>query len=405
VKNLALDGGVSVRTTPYPQWPQWDMREEQALLAVLHSGNWWRVEGTQVKAFEREFAAAHDADYGIAVTNGSAALEVCLRAADLKWGDEVITTPYTFIATATACLLVGVIPRFVDILPDTWNLDPAQIEALITPRTRAIMPVHLGGEPADMDSLRQIADAHDLLLIEDSAQAHGAAWKGQKVGALGHMGTFSFQNSKNMTGGEGGIIVSNHQEWGDRCWSVMNVGRRRDGGWYEHIGLASNYRLSEWPAAVLRIQIERLEEQSAIRSSNGKYLARSLGQVEGLNAIPGDCRVTRNAYHLFKMIYDPTAFGGRDAAMFVQAMKAEGIPMSAGYPQPLNESSVIIDRVARIQQALGLDAYPAHDLPVCQEVCRNGVWLPQYLLLAERGDLDDVVRAANKIQCIWRATS
>jgi len=152
----------------------------------------------------------------------------------------------------------------------------------------------------------------------------------------------------------------------------------------------------------LRIQLERLEEQSAIRSRNGEYLARALTQVEGLDAIPGDSRVTRNAYHLFKMIYDPAAFGGHDAAFFVQAMKAEGIPMSAGYPQPLNESPVIIDRIARIHQALGLDTHPVRELPVCQEVCRNGLWLPQYLLLAERDDLDDVVRAAIKIQRIWR---
>jgi dTDP-4-amino-4,6-dideoxygalactose transaminase len=170
---------------------------------------------------------------------------VCLRAAGLEWGDEVITTPYTFVATANACLLVGAIPRFVDVLPATWNIDPAAIEAAITPRTRAIIPVHIGGEPADMDAIGEIAARHDLLLIEDACQAHGAAWRGRRVGALGQMGCFSFQASKNVTGGEGGMIVTDDEAWADRCWSVTNVGRRRHGAWYEHEGLASNYRQSD----------------------------------------------------------------------------------------------------------------------------------------------------------------
>ncbi len=171
---LAIDGGSPLRAAPYPAWPQWDEREEQALLATLRSGAWWAPEGTQVKKLEEEFAAYHDARYGVAVTNGSAALEVCLRAANIDLGDEVITTPYTFIATANCCLLTGAIPKFVDILPDSWNLDPRQIEAAITPRTKAIMPVHIAGEPADMDAINAIAQKHGLRRMGPSGA--GARW-------------------------------------------------------------------------------------------------------------------------------------------------------------------------------------------------------------------------------------
>ncbi|MBC7236490.1 MAG: DegT/DnrJ/EryC1/StrS family aminotransferase [Chloroflexi bacterium] len=398
---LAIDGGTPLRQRPYPSWPQWDKREEDALLATLRSGNWWAPPGEQVKALEQEFAAYHQARYGVAVPNGSAALEVCLRAAGVDWGDEVITTPYTFIATANTCLLVGAIPRFVDILPDTWNMNPAQIEALISPRTKAIMPVHLGGEPADMDAILDIAGRHGLLVIEDACQAHGAIWQGRKVGAIGDMGCFSFQASKNITGGEGGMILTNSEEWAEKCWSVHNVGRQRQGAWYQHIKLASNYRLSEWPAAVLRVQLSRLEEQSQKRAENAAYLAEALAEVEGLDPIPGDPRVTRNAYHLFKIRYDPAGFGGRTAREFAEAIRAEGIPISIGYPEPLSRHRVVAERTAFIREKLGLPAEPQPDCPVCAEVCARGLWLAQNALLGTRQDMDDVARAALKIRSAW----
>ena len=360
---LAIDGGAPMRRRPFPEWPQWDEREERALLDVVRSGQWWSIGGTQVEALQREFAAAHEARFGVAVTNGSAALEVCLRAAGLEWGDEVITTPYTFIATANACLLVGAIPRFVDVSPDTWNIDPAAIEAAITSRTRAIIPVHIGGEPADMDAIAEIAARHDLLLIEDACQAHGAAWRGTRVGALGQMGCFSFQASKNVTGGEGGMIVTNDEEWADRCWSVTNVGRLRQGAWYEHAGLASNYRLSEWAAAVLRVQLTRLEEQAQRRAINGAYLAGALAEVPGLEATRTHPGVSRHAYHLFKIRYLPEHFGGRSAADFAAAMRAEGVPMTVGYPEPLSQSGDGREPAGRHSRAVGAADRGAGSVP------------------------------------------
>jgi len=400
-EKLAVDGGTPLRVRPYPTWPQWDEREETALVDALRSGQWWAPGGTHVKRFESEFATHHDARYGVAVTNGSAALEVCLRAARIDWGDEVITTPYTFIATASSCLLVGAIPRFVDILPDSWNMDPGQIEAAITPRTKAIMPVHFGGEPADMDAICEIARRHGLLVIEDACQAHGAEWRGRKVGAIGDMGCFSFQASKNITAGEGGMILTNDEEWAEKCWSVCNVGRQRSGEWYQHIVLASNYRLSEWAGAVLRVQLARLEEQTKRRCGNAAYLAKALDEVEGLTPLPGDPRVTHNAYHLFKLWYQPEHLSGRSAGEFARAMQAEGIPLKMGYPAPLYESVPVAARTRYIRERLGLPAEPRDHCPVAQEVCVRGLWLPQYVLLGTQRDMEDVVRAALKIQRAW----
>lgn len=399
---LAVDGGEPVRRTPFPHWPQWDEAERAALSAVLASGEWWSMGGPQGDALAREFATLHEAAYGVCCTNGSAALEVCLRAAGLDWGDEVITTAYSFIATANAALLVGAVPRFADILPDTWNLDPAGVEALITPRTRAIIAVHIGGEPADLDALTRIAREHDLVLIEDAAQAHGAAWRGRRVGAIGDMGTFSFQQSKNMTAGEGGMILSNSAAWAERCWSVVNVGRRQDGGWYEHVGLASNYRLTEWQAAILRAQLPRLLAQNAHRQERARQLAEGLAQIGGLTALPGDPRVSANAYHLLKLRYDPAAFGGRSAAEFVRAAQAEGVPFTRGYPAPFGCEELIRRETARICRHLARPLPDDGPWPHCAEACANGLWLPQPVLLGTPRDMESILATVAKIQQAWR---
>ncbi|MHB1318223.1 MAG: DegT/DnrJ/EryC1/StrS family aminotransferase [Anaerolineae bacterium] len=401
VIRLAIDGGVPVRTRPWPVWPVWDEAELAALTETLQSGAWWAPPGTQVQALEREFAAYHEARFAVACTNGSAALEIALRAAGVDWGDEIITTPYTFIATASACLLVGAIPRFADVLQGTWNIDPAAVEDLITSRTRAILPVHIAGEPADMDALRTIAARHQLVLIEDAAQAHGATWQGHKVGALGDMGTFSFQASKNMNAGEGGMVITNDPDLAERCWSVVNVGRQREGAFYQHVGLSSNYRMAEWMGAVLRSQLARLEEQSERRSASAAHLFEALSEVSGLTPVRGDPRVTRSAHHLVRLWYDPAAFGGKSRAEFIQAMNAEGIPLREGYPVPLSRQDVVVRRTAYIRDRLDLPAEPPDDCPVCEQVCEHGLWLAQSVLLGEREDMDDIAEAARRVQDAW----
>src|SRR5918993_629709 len=237
---LALLGGTPVRTKPFPTWPIYGKEEEQALLRTLHSGRWGKVDGSEVKTFERRFADAHAAKHGIAVVNGTVSLRIALLAAGIEPGDEVIIPPYTFFATASAVVEANATPIFADIDRATFNIDPAAIEASVTRRTRAIICVHLGGLPCDMDAIMAVAQRHGLVVIEDAAHAHGSAYKGRPVGAIGHLGSFSFQSSKNMTSGEGGIVVTNDDALADRCRMIHNCGRPVGGAWYEHHVISAN---------------------------------------------------------------------------------------------------------------------------------------------------------------------
>lgn len=401
-EKLAIEGGTPVRDrvrTPWPVWPVYDAEEERALLSVLHSGKWWGVEGDEGKQFEREFAAFQQARFGLVCTNGTAALEIALRALDIGCGDEVIVPPYTFVATASAALTVGATPIFVDIQPDTLNIDPARIEAAITPRTRAIIPVHIAGRPADMDAILALADKHRLAVIEDAAQAHGAEWRGTRVGALGDFGTFSFQASKNLNSGEGGMILSNKESLADAAWSVINVGRIRGGHRYAHQVLGGNFRMTEFQAAVLRTQLRRLPEQTARRTANAQYLRELLLEIPGITLPADDPRITAHAYHLFTFRVDLDRLGDLTYSGFIETLEAEGIPCSDGYV-PLYREGLFTRQSRRegrwCQAGTPID-YTALDLPICEQVCGDTVWLPQTLLLAERREMEDVAAALAKI--------
>lgn len=399
MSKLAINGGEPVRKKPFPTWPVWDEREERALLEVLQSGQWGSLhEDSKVAQFERAFARAHDAQFGRCVPNGTLALEVALRALGIGYHDEVIVPPYTFLATATACLMVGAIPVFVDIDPDTYNIDPTKIEAAITPRTKAIIPVHIGGCPADLNQILEIAHRYGLRVIEDACQAVGASWKGRRVGAIGDLGCFSFQSSKNITAGEGGVILTNDEELAERCWSIRNCGRTRHGAWYAHQLLGGNYRMTEWQAAVLLAQLTRLEELAHKREENARYLAAKLAAIEGIAPQKRDPWVTQHAYHLFIFRYDASAFDGLPRERFLSALKAEGIPCSPGYI-PLYRLPAIRDGVSNLKKALG---EPVADLPVCpvtEKACdTEGVWLSQNMLLGTREDMDDIAAAILKVK-------
>ena len=399
---LAILGGTAIRTASFPTWPIWDERERHALTATLESGIWGVApDGANVTAFEEAFAKVHDAAYGQAVFNGSVGLQVALRAIDIDYGDEVIIPAYTFLATATACLMAGAVPVFVDIDPGTYNMDPDAMEAAITPRTRAIVPVHIGGLPADLDRILAVARRHGLPVIEDACQAHGAAWNGRRVGAHGELGCFSFQSSKNINAGEGGIIVTDREDLAERCWSVHNCGRVRDGRWYQHEILGGNYRMTQWQAAVLLAQLTRFEELARVREENGRYLARRLEEIEGFDAQARDPRVTQHGYHLFISRYDPAAFDGLPRERFLEALAAEGIPCSEGYV-PLYRMPAIQDGVRRLKRAVGqTGGYPdvLPDCPVTERACTTeGVWFTQNMLLGTRADMDDIAAAVRKVQ-------
>lgn len=402
----AIEGGTPVRTMPWPKWPVYDETELAALRQALESGQWWWV-GAQdagrgmVIDFERKWAEYQHAKYAICVPNGTIAIEAALRAAGVGCGDEVIVPPYTFIATATAVLSVGGTPVFADIEADTYLIDPASVEAVCTARTRAVIPVHIAGCPADMDGIMQVAQKNDLVVIEDAAQAHGAEWKGRRVGAIGDMGTFSFQASKNLNCGEGGAIVTDSEDLFSKVWSVHNVGRVPDGGWYEHPVMGSNYRMTEWQGAVLLAQFARLDAQMVVRSANAEYLTSLLNGIDGIRPLKVGQRVTAHANHLYIFRYDSAAFGGRSRDEFARAMSAEGVSVSAGYT-PLYREKLFVNRatMGSLCRLHSTDYSQAH-CPVCEQACKEAVWLFQSQLLGDRADMDDIAEAILKLQRAW----
>jgi dTDP-4-amino-4,6-dideoxygalactose transaminase len=398
---LALFGGSPVRTTPFPRWPIFGEAEEARLLRTLRSGNWGRLHGEEVAEFERRFAAMHGCRHGIAVVNGTVSLRLALLAAGIQAEDEVIVPPYTFISTASAVVEANAIPVFADVDLQTFNLDPRAVAAAITPRTRAIIPVHFAGQPADMDGLMALAREHRLVVIEDAAHAHGASDSGRPAGSIGHMASFSFQSSKNLTSGEGGIITTNDDRLAEACRSIHNCGRVPDGIWYEHHVVAGNYRLGEFQGAVLNAQLDRLDEQTATRDTNGRYLASRLAALPGLHPQVRPASCTRHSYHLFMLRFDAAAFGAPREAV-LNALRAEGIPCSAGYGWTLPRQPVFRDKAfgpylagaaARLDYAAQADRCVNADL-LCRE---QSVWLEQTLMLGTRADIDDIARAFEKI--------
>lgn len=404
---LAVDGGTAVRSRPFSAWPLVDELDEAALLDVLRSRTWGSHAGTKVRQFEQEFAAFQDAAHGVCVTNGTAALEVALRAAGVEPLDEVIVPPYTFVASATAILSIGAIPVFCDIREDTLLIDAEDAARRVTPRTKAIVAVHIAGQPADMDAVLALAQRHNLKVVEDAAQAHGAAWRGRKVGAIGDIGSFSFQSSKNLSAGEGGIAVTNDRQVAERAWSLANVGRIPEGAWYQHELMGWNLRLTEFQAALLLAQFKRLPAQFERRERNARCLDRELARIPGIAPQARDERVTGHAHHLYCFRYDPAQWGGRDRAWFQRALRAEGIPVSPGYTTPLYRMNAIINerrKWADLARQAGREVTcPASTedeaLPVTERICgAQGNWFGQTLLLADESDMADVVTAVAKLR-------
>jgi dTDP-4-amino-4,6-dideoxygalactose transaminase len=386
---LAVDGGTPTRTAPFPTWPVYDDTEEKALLSVLQSGRWGSTSGEVVARFAEEFCRFQGAAYGVPVANGTLALVAALRAAGVGPGDEVIVTPYTFIASASSVVLSGAVPVFVDVLPDTLLIDPGAAAAAITPRTKAIMAVHIAGCPCDMDALLDVAGAHGISVVEDAAQATGAEWRDRRVGAIGDIGTFSFQSSKNMTAGEGGIIVTDDAALADRAWSLANVGRSRQGAWYQHDIIGWNLRLTEFQAAILRAQLGRVPQQASVRSRNATELTARLNDIPGVTPLRVDDRVTAHGWHLYVV----QLAGGLDKQSFLRALTAEGVPCSAGYVT-LNRNEALRDAA---RAAAGDPSLTFTDCPVAQSAERNVAWMPQNILLGDSADVADVADAVAKV--------
>ncbi|MFH1007944.1 MAG: DegT/DnrJ/EryC1/StrS family aminotransferase, partial [Candidatus Latescibacterota bacterium] len=275
---LAINGGTPVRDVnknPWPIWPRHNESERQAVMRVADSGHWQM--GPEVAAFEEQFADYVQAKHAICVMNGTVTMEIGLRAFGVGAGDEVIIPAHTFIATALAVLMVNATPVFVDSEPEHYNIDPEAVEKAVTERTRAIIPVHIGGAPCDMDAILDIARRHDLHVLEDAAHAHGSEWKGRRIGAISELASFSFQTGKVITAGDGGALTTDDDDLAGKCRSL-----RQFGYGYKEPLTTSNYRLTEFQGALLQVQLGRLDEQTRVREENARYLGASLSQIEGV---------------------------------------------------------------------------------------------------------------------------
>ena len=399
----ALLGGNPTRTQSFPSWPQIAKKDDDVWMEVLHEKKWCRLDGTHASRFEETWAKMLGATHCLATSSGTTALFTALNALDIGPGDEVIVPPYTFVATINVVLLQHALPVFVDTDRETFQIDFNKIEAAITPRTRAILPVHLGGNVAEMDKILALSKKHNIPVLEDACQAHLAEWRGKKVSTLGAAGCFSFQVSKNLSSGEGGCILTNDGELIERCRSFHNNGRGKSDYTYAYVRNGSNHRITEFQAAILSAQLTRLEGQAHVREQNAQYLTKNLQEIPGIAPARMYDGCTRNAYHLYMFRYDPEQFSGLPHTKFLKAMHAEGIPVSAGYA-PLNKEPVINATIGsrhykKIFSAAELSQYQERiHCPENDKLCGEAVWLTQTTLLGAKTDMDDIVNAVRKIR-------
>jgi dTDP-4-amino-4,6-dideoxygalactose transaminase len=344
--------------------------EKQAVLEVLESG--MLAQGKRVAGLEERFAEVCETCYAIATSSGTTALHIALMAHEIGPGDEVITTPFTFIATVNSILYVGATPVLVDIEEESFNIDPALIEDAITPRTRAIMPVHLYGYPCDMDAVLDITQRHDLLVIEDAAQAIGARYKGKSTGGFG-TGCFSLYATKNVVAGEGGMITTDDESLADRCRLLRSHGMRRR---YHYESMGYNFRMSDLHAAIALAQMDRLEELKAKRRANAAYLSEHITSVVTPKVRDG----YEHVWHQYTIRVD----GGRDRDAALQQLRDAGVGAGIYYPIPIHQH-------AYLHEVLGEPS-----LPVAEQLSHEVISLPIHPALSQ-ADLEQIVKAVNAL--------
>lgn len=406
MSELALTGGPAVAGDLQARAGSWprpiDAGSEAQVLEVLRSGRWGRLHpDSWADRFERAFAAYQDARHGIAVANGTVSLQLILRTLNIGIGDEVIVPALTFIATASAVAEVGAVPIFADIEADTLTIDPESVAAAITPRTRAVIGVHYGGFPIDFDRLLPLANQHGLFLIEDAAHAQGSAWRGTRVGAIGTLGSFSFQESKALTAGEGGIILTNDEALAERARLLHSIGRRSDQPGYLHYALSSNYRLSDLQAALLLAQLAHLPDQVEAREAAGRALDMGLAETGLLLPQRRDERVTQRGYYFAVYRYQPDALDGIARDVFLAALQAEGVPASIAYGVPVYRYAAFTPEALQCSPLRGLDNLPAYhelNLPVVERISQQEqLTIPHHVLLTGPEGVRLVVDAVTKI--------
>ena len=396
---LAINGGPKSVVKDF-SWPIFDETDIHGVAEIVRSGKWGNPDcGGEVAAFEKEFASYCGSKYALLCVNGSVALRLALIACGVKPGDEVIVPPYTFIATASIVIEANCVPVFVDIDPRTYNLDASKIEAAITPRTKAIIPVHFAGQACEMDEILKIAGKHSLRVIEDACHAHGAEYKGKKLGSIGDAGCFSFQSSKNLTSGEGGIIVTSDDELYRMMNSLRNVGRVEGGAWYEHHHAGCNYRITQLQAVLLSSQLNRLDEQTRTRHANGTYLNQLLSEIDGITPLTRGLGENIHSYHIYIFKYDSSKFNGLSKVEFSRMLAAEGVPCFMGYPQPLYKQPLFQQKNFMCYAIPEEVDYTHVVCPVTEKACyEEAVWIMQHAMLGTASDMESFAAAIKKIK-------
>ena len=402
---LAITGGEPLRKTPFTTWPIATMQIAQALDDVLTSSKWGGqpFPGRYAASFANRFAEMQTAKYGQCVNTGTVAIQAALKAIGIHPGDEVLVPAYTWEGTVGPVLLVNAVPVFVDVDPDTYCMDAKLIEKAITPKTKAILPVHLGMRFADMDEILRIATKHKIKVIEDCAHAHGGMWKGKGAGSMGELGCFSFQSSKLITSGEGGAIITNNLECMELVQSYINAGRASVTDKFHHRIVGFNYRMGEFQAAVLCAQLDGLPEQAALRERAMKRFESKLKNTDAIGLFKPDPRITRLAPYGYVLKYYLDKARDIPRAEFVAALQEEGVPCDGLFYEPVYKSSLFpLDPADFPALSWGrekpLDLRKMYSCPESERAAyHEAVWFPHQLFLGGDEDVDAIADAIHKV--------
>jgi len=404
VSKPAILGGTPVRSEPFPSWPVIDKIDEESFLDSLRKKEWCRLSGKITTSFEEKWASLLGAKHATGVVNGTNAIYAALYALEVGPGDEVIVPPYTFVATINAVIQQFALPVFVDTDIETFQMDVKKLDSVITENTRCILPVHLGGNVANMDTIMKVSAARRIPVVEDACQAHYAEWRGRKVGSIGDIGCFSFQASKILPCGEGGAIVTSREDLLNRFHAFQNNGRDRLTGTrhgYQYQG--SNLRMTEFQAALLLAQLTRFDEQCRRRESNARHLTELLSKIPGIQPARLYEGCTRNTYYIFMARYDAARFAGLPRSKFLQAIRREGIPCGAGYnrlnEEPFLEKTYNSKAYSRIYSQDRLKRYrEMNRCPANNKLAEEGLFFSQICLMGSRSDVDQIAEAIARIQ-------
>jgi len=391
---LAINGGKAYRRKPFPKWPKSDEREATLINEVLESGNWWRVTGEKVKKFEKYFSKFQNTEYCLGVTSGTHAIELSLASLGIGKGDEVVLPAFTYISTGSAVVCSNATPVLVDVDEETFCISPDAFEAAITAKTKAVIAVHMAGNACDMERICEIANKYGIKVIEDSAHGHGGEYKGRRLGSIGNVGIFSFQNGKLMTCGEGGAIVTNDNVIYENAYLRHGVGRPLNDSGYNHNVLGSTSRMSEFHAAILLAQMERVDDMNKLREKNAVYLDRLLSDIDGVIPQKRSKGTTIFTHYMYMFYFDSSKFNGMTRNEFVEVLRAEGIPANIAFP-------VVSDTKLFREQNFDrrIDNYKCNaDLSFARKIANEVICMPHCVLEGDESDLEDIRGAILKIQ-------